>query len=492
MDIKPDLLKCLNKSSQAYVTSILLTLVALLGAVSVLAAERKPPTYGSPESCFGPGSFPVDEFETWIHRRLQGNVVGYGFVITVGGVPAGSGFGGFAQIPVLDNGVPFTFLTDIQVASVSKPLTAIAALQLMEKLGISPDDPIAPLLPDGWKLGEGFDDNGITFDDLLTHQTGFQQVIADLTNELAEEMPSPNTWQGLELLVANGIPAEAAASSCATKKAGEENYTLGDPQDPVDEHYGVYCYKNANFALARELIWRMALETGDLGAGFDEDDPDLAPMASATGYQKYVQDNVLAPAGVSGKCGATAPPNTRALMYDINGNVPFVMLTEGVDGHSDDESALLGCGPYNWSLGALDLARVMGELTCGDLLTPYSKGLMKDRKMGFSQGSNTGAYADRYWHDGAWIQSRSMASQLLWPLHPEHPQQDPDAPADDCVHNGVDLVCPATGPSSNHIRTCVVEFPFDVDAALVMNSLIRGEEKVNACSVLHDAFDQLF
>ncbi len=131
----------------------------------------------------------------------------------------------------------------------------------------------------------------------------------------------------------------------------------------------------------------------------------------------------------------------------------------------------------------------MGELSCGGLLSDESKELMRTRKMGFSRDSNS----DHYWHSGKWTQSRSSVSQALWPLHPNHPANDPNASAEDCQDNGTDLVCPANGPSSGRIRTCVVEFAlFGVDAALVLNSDIRTEPEIGACTVLRDAFDELF
>ncbi len=490
-----------RRSIMAVLMRMLIIMIWLVGApafadraqVVSLSSDHKlhgDNTQDGSKSCFGPGMIDVGEFETWIHRRLAGNVVGYGFAISEGGVPVGFGQGGFAQIPVLGNNVPFTFLTDIQVASVSKPITAIALLQLMEKLGVGPDDAISTYLPNSWEKGDGFDSSGITFDDLLTHQTGFDQTIAQLINEMGDELPNTNTWEGLRLLVANGIPKASAASGCPTKNE-DDTYTLGEPETPDEDHYGFYCYKNANFALARELIWRMALKNGDLGTTFDEKDPALLPMISATGYQKYVQDHVLAPAGVTGACKGIGDPSTRSMMYDIQGNVPFEMLTTGADAYSNDESDLLECGPYNWSLSALDLVQVMGELSCGELLSPNSKELMQKRKMGFNRGSNSATYPDSYWHNGKWTQKRSKVAQALWPQHPNHPANDPTASEEDCVFNGIDLVCPATGSATNRIHTCVVEFPFDVDAALVLNSDIRNEPDVNACNVLLDAFDKL-
>ncbi len=265
-------------------------------------------------------------------------------------------------MPVLDNGIPFTSLTDIQVASVAKPITAIAVLQLMEKLGKGPDDPISDFLPASWTKGEGFDSDGISFDDLLSHQTGFDQVIAELSIELGDELLSPNTWEGLQLIVKNGITAKVAASECPKKSDDGETIELGGPAEPDAGHYGFYCYKNANYALARELIWRMALDTGDLSADDDTDDPLKMPEASASGYQKYVQNHVLAPAGVTGTCTATESLINRSLMYDIKGFVPFEILTAGIDAYDNDESDLLECGPYNWSLSAIVLCESWANL----------------------------------------------------------------------------------------------------------------------------------
>lgn len=443
-----------------------------------------------PKACIGPSVIDIGDFEMWIHRQLSAEVVGYGFAISEGGVPVGAGQGGFAQIPVLDNNVLFTHQTDIQVASVSKTITAVALLQQMEALGITPDDAISPYLPAHWEQGDGFGDGSITFDDLLTHRTGVDQVLAAMINGAEEPLPNSNTWEGLEALVARGIPASAAATSCPTPN-DDGTFTLGGAEDPADGHYGVFCYKNANYALARVLIWRLALLTGDLGPVFDEQDKEAMPLASASGYQLVVQNRVLMPAGVMGFCKASGPPATRSLMYDITGNVPFVMLTAGADAYKDDESALLQCGPYNWSLSAMDLVKIMGDLSCGDLLSAESKALMNERKMGWNQSSNTGSNVGRYWHGGRWTQTRSSAAQALWPLHPDHPENNPAASAADCVMVGTDLVCPASGPSDNRIHSCVVEFPFGIDAALIVNSDLRSDPEMTACDVLMNAFDEV-
>ena len=438
-----------------------------------------------PDTCKNcDGGIDVQQFEDLIHHGMgdPDNVIGYGFAISQCGEVIGSGQGGFAQMPGPDNPhILFTSLTDIQVASVSKPITAIAVLQLMEKLGVGPDDPISDFLPASWTKGEGFDSDGISFDDLLSHQTGFDQVIADL----GDELPSPNTWEGLQLIVRNGISADVAGSECPTTEDGV--VMEGGEGLPVAGHYGVYCYKNLNYLLAQVLIWRMALDAGDLGPDDDTDDPLEMPEASASGYQKYVQDHVLAPAGVAGTCTATDIPDNRSLMYDITGFVPFEIFTAGIDAYDNDESDLLECGPYNWSLSAMDLAQVMGEFSCGELLSEDSRNLMRTRKMGFHPDSNS----DRSWHGGYWKQNRSSVAQWLYPLHPDYPP-NADASTPGCDPEGADLVCKTKGPSEGRIRTCVIEFtPFNVDVALVMNSNFRDDLEKGPCSVLRNAFDQL-
>jgi hypothetical protein len=177
-------------------------------------------------------------------------------------------------------------------------------------------------------------------------------------------------------------------------------------------------------------------------------------------------------------------------MYDITGNVPLVMLTAGADAYGTDDSALLECGPYNWSLSALDLVKVMGKLSCGSLLSHASKTLMNERKLGWSQGSNSATYPDRFWHGGLWKKTRSKVEQALWPLHADHPANDPTASEAGCAFIGSNLVCPATGSATNSIHTCVAELPFGIDAALVINSDLRSEPKTSACTVLLEAFDK--
>ncbi|QUS37464.1 class A beta-lactamase-related serine hydrolase [Tardiphaga alba] len=85
----------------------------------------------------------------------------------------------------LDNGTPMTTDSVFWIASMTKAITATAAMQLVEQGKLSLDDPIGAVLPDlgSIQVLEGFDNDGapqlrparrpITLRQLLTHTAGF-------------------------------------------------------------------------------------------------------------------------------------------------------------------------------------------------------------------------------------------------------------------------------------------------------------------------------
>jgi CubicO group peptidase (beta-lactamase class C family) len=426
-------------------------------------------TKGHPEnqSCLGPSIVDVEDFADRIERRLlNGNVVGFALAISEGGITAASAGGGFARLPLVDSdedGVAFTATKDMNVFSVSKTITAIATLQLMEALDLEPQDPISDYLPGAWDKGPGFGADGITFEELLTHRTGIEQAIAAQIID-GVELPDTNKWEGLELIVEQGVDSELAATACPTENE-DGTWSLGAPEEPEAGYYGVRCYKNANFALARLLIWRMALETGALGPEFAE----KGQVNSAPAYQRYVQQNVLHPAGVSGSCYPTGAEALRAMAYDIAQNEVPVMLTGGSTTLGQD--GVLSCGPKNWWLSARDLVLIAAELHCGELLSESSRNLMDELKLGWDPGSNEGVNPDRYWHGGAGIWN-PVVTQLLW-----KPENLP----------GTQAVV-QTAPAENRLHTCIAKLPYDIDAALIMNSHLRDDPDTDACDVLLEAF----
>jgi len=384
-----------------------------------------------------------------IHERLAGKTVGYAFVIAEDGQLAGQGQGGHARVPMVDGGgLPFTAHTDVNVFSVSKTLTAVAALQLMDKLGVQPDDPIADWLPPSWVPGLGFGAAGMTFFDLLTHRTGINQTIGKLADESdAFAALSPNTYAGVQAIVEHGIYPEFA--------------DVGGPG------YGSYSYKNANYKLAAILIWRMALANGDISSngelGADAD--------SAAGYAHYVRKHVLQAAGVDGFCHPSGPAATHALAYDADQNRFPLMMTRGSGMGSFN--GLYTCGPKNWWLSAMDLAAVAAHLQHGTLLSDERRAQMDDLEMGWSQASDSASRPNRYWHGGLGKWTRSNKLRLLSPQHPLNPTPG---------------WLPSQVTTKARIRSCLMKLPGGLEATLLINSDVRGSS-LSACGVLHQAFE---
>jgi methyl acetate hydrolase len=100
----------------------------------------------------------------------------------------------------LRQGVPMTPDTVFYLASMTKPITATAAMQLVEQGRLELDAPISHVVPDaaklqvldGWDAGEPIlraPKREVTLRDLMTHTSGFAYALwdADLARYMAEE-----------------------------------------------------------------------------------------------------------------------------------------------------------------------------------------------------------------------------------------------------------------------------------------------------------------
>jgi CubicO group peptidase (beta-lactamase class C family) len=195
----------------------------------------------------------LNEFEAEIVGTLAPRTIGFGYTIVQDGQVVRAGGGGAAR-----PGAAFTEHTRVNVASVSKTITAVAMLQMLEKHGLTPAAPIGPWLPPDWSKGYGFwQVGGLKFHDLLTHRSGLQQTIAKLSvvQPAALEGLDTNSWAGLEQVVLNGVAADWAQTGCAEKN-GDGGYEPGSPAANFG-YFGVYCYKNVNYSLMRIMIARM-------------------------------------------------------------------------------------------------------------------------------------------------------------------------------------------------------------------------------------------
>jgi CubicO group peptidase (beta-lactamase class C family) len=185
-----------------------------------------PPRPPSGPGVLGETPLSVDAMVAGVNSRLD-DAVGYAYTIARNGqVVAEAGVGQARR--AVDGTRAFTPTTRLEVMSVTKNMTAIALLKLLQAEAVSIDSPIARWLPLDWPKAGGFkraSQTPITFRHLLTHTSGVNQAIV----AAPPGSGVGNSWSGLRALVALG----------ATPNAAPDNY------------------KNANYALMRVLIPRL-------------------------------------------------------------------------------------------------------------------------------------------------------------------------------------------------------------------------------------------
>lgn len=202
---------------------------------------------------------PAKKFVKILDDSLKGKGFGYSFAVYKKDQLIGSGAGGFqARSVEVKEDKLVTPDTKMQIASMTKTITAAAFLKLAKERNIKATDKIIDYLPKTWVKGPNIEI--ITFKDLLTHTSGIVGMSENCRNGAFTE----NVWYGLKLLVENGI-----------KK----------------ENHGSSCYQNANFGLFRVLIPSI---NGLKFTGNDENDALLA----FAGYEEYVEKNIFEQAGV--------------------------------------------------------------------------------------------------------------------------------------------------------------------------------------------------
>jgi CubicO group peptidase (beta-lactamase class C family) len=99
---------------------------------------------------------------------------GFRFIVCTDTHMLGSGVGGFSRMAVDLPETPATLEDRLNIASMSKTLTAAAVLSTLQAKNLSPDALVAPFLPPDWTLHAEV--KKLTFRDFLTHRTGFNEA----------------------------------------------------------------------------------------------------------------------------------------------------------------------------------------------------------------------------------------------------------------------------------------------------------------------------
>src|SRR5262245_3672847 len=111
----------------------------------------------------------LDAVDRGLKSALDAKGVGYCYMLRQNGKLVHFASSGWAQLPT-DGDTPWLFHIPMNIASVSKFVTAIALIRLLRDLNIPVTRSIGDYLPQYWSVGAGV--GSITFENLLRHEAG--------------------------------------------------------------------------------------------------------------------------------------------------------------------------------------------------------------------------------------------------------------------------------------------------------------------------------
>lgn len=288
--------------------------------------------------------FKTEIFKEELIKQLT-SARGYGFVITQNGQIAQTHEAGIGSILRGDT-MPFTINSFINIASVTKTLTATTFIQFMRYRDITIDSTIGKWLPDSWPKNAQI--RNLTFKQLLTHTSGIRT--------------SRTGWSNLKTVVAN---------------------TLEGPQ--------TRSYSNVNLALFRAMLPKMnnpnlfTTNENNMSAG------DFESWMSDR-YIMIMQDNIFKKIDLQNR-GCVVVPNQMQMFNEV----PNTMKTDVTGDWTNF------CGGGGFYLTTKDLSKFIVYLThSNEFITDSERTLMDNEGLGWWQKLGvTGGTA--YGHDGALI-----------------------------------------------------------------------------------------
>ncbi|WP_407352695.1 serine hydrolase [Luteimonas sp. R10] len=382
--------------------------------------------------------FDIPQFRARLRFVLDGQTTGYAVAVNQDGMLVDSWGNGFRRMPADSNPpIPFTPSDELNIASITKTLTAATVLELLQSRGISVDDPIAPYLPWDWarphSAGSVIDPGALTFRRLMTHTSGLG----------GRDDESRRRGCGMRF---DGIKACIAAGARASDQE--------------------FFYDNGNFALLRVMLINI------IGGCNNADDGclPLEDQQTAWAYRTHVQCDLLRMMGLSDgvlqdpfqTCeGPALAPNPAEAPA-----TRFYWFPQAV-GSVEPTDWLLSAGGGGWYFSALELAQFLAHLRYNDkILTPTTRATMYEGFLGWMDPANYGSMAT-----GVFGTYRMHGGDLCYPNLP--------------VPEGVSVCAAAVQPRG--VDTCIVDFPTGVQVVLLINSM--GGAYPYQCRVLRDVHD---
>ncbi len=308
-----------------------------------------------------------------IEELSAGNTVGFGYAINLNGdANAAVGSGGLARTALDAPARNFSSLVELEVSSVSKPITATAILHILQSrpggLDAQLKTKLVDYLPSDWNPGANV--QHISLRHLLTHTSGLSETNNAINVNF--ESYGNNTFSNLRNLIQTGLPAPNVA---ADDVYDGPRWNLGDN------------YNNANFTLLARVVMPKLLNPGlDLTAAAF---PGIRDSISGAIYANYVANEIFEPMGIDGANleGDDANP---AKGYNLGVNAP---------GASMSNLTSLG-GAFGWKLSSRELATFLDHIQRdGSILWASTRAMRDAQELGWF--SSEDAFGDYYAHNGA-------------------------------------------------------------------------------------------
>jgi CubicO group peptidase (beta-lactamase class C family) len=319
----------------------------------------------------GQSTFDPDVMGANIELMSTGNAVGYGYAVSYQGNPTASvGGDGQARTDADDPAEAFSSLTEMDISSVSKTVTATAILHLLQSqpggLDAALTRPLSDFVPTDWTPGANT--QFITIRHLLTHTSG----LSESNNPIGVDFNSPSnaTYTNLRALVQAGVAPP----------------TVGFDGDYNGPRWGG-SYNNANFAILARVVLPKLVNPGINLTAANYADRDLT---SGTMYKQYVQDEIFEPLGIVGADLDVTDPNPT---------LGYVLGQEDQPGLQPVDRTRTG-GAGGWKMDARELARFLdGIQRDNSILTAATRQLRDDQELGWYQNEN--AFGESFTHNGA-------------------------------------------------------------------------------------------
>lgn len=314
------------------------------------------------------GSLPANmefdqaKFGSYITSRLNPNTVGYSMVLYKDGKYLSSWAAGYSvlkkDVPdILAEGLSMRPETRINIASVTKPITAVAVLKALQiDEGVSLDSKVADFLPAHWTKGPGV--NNLSFKDFMSQYTGMNDN--------------------------NGSTSIAAL---------REWIKVGVTRPKTE-----YKYINGNLAIFRIALpylkaRKNATAVNALNLLAKTNEAEFNKIVSDN-YVKIVRDTVFTPMGI--KNVSMKDDNKYATrLYNKSNNAA---------GYKVGDWTEIG-GGGGWVMSAYELATFMANVRYNDnILAPSTRKLMDDHFLGWQDPAAwtqlKGKYGDYLGHGG--------------------------------------------------------------------------------------------